>query len=71
VAAAAIAPAMMKGGPARLLDDFSYGIGVWKGVLSKRQLAPLLPSLAAWPPREGRRRRSWRGRWRRAEQSTP
>jgi mycofactocin system glycosyltransferase len=71
VGAAAIVPAVMKGGPARLLDDFSYGVGVWKGVLSRRQLAPLLPSLTAWPPREGRRRLSWRGPWRRAKQSTP
>lgn len=51
VAAAAIVPAMMHGGPARLLDDFSYGVGVWKGVLARRQLAPLLPALSAWPAR--------------------
>ncbi len=44
VAAAAIVPAIIRGGPARLLDDASYGVGVWKGVLGRRRLTPLLPS---------------------------
>ncbi len=51
LAAAAIVPAMIHGGPARLLDDFSYGVGVWKGVITRRQLSPLLPALSAWPER--------------------
>lgn len=55
LAAAAIVPAMIQGGPARLLDDFSYGVGVWKGVITRRQLAPLLPALSAWPERRAGR----------------
>lgn len=51
VALAAAVPALLDGGPARLLDDIAYGTGVWKGVLTKRRLAPLLPALSAWPPR--------------------
>ncbi len=49
VAAAALAPAMLRGGPARLVDDASYALGVWQGVLSRRRLAPLLPALTSWP----------------------
>ena len=66
VAAASIAPAILRGGPARLLDDVAYGVGVWKGVLGRRRLAPLLPAVTSWPRREdvaalfgsGRRRRA-------------
>jgi mycofactocin system glycosyltransferase len=49
VAVASVAPAMLDGGPARLLDDVSYSVGVWKGVLGRRQLGPLLPALTSWP----------------------
>jgi mycofactocin system glycosyltransferase len=49
---AATVPAMFRGGPARLFDDVSYGVGVWKGVLRRRRLAPLLPALTAWPRRD-------------------
>jgi len=51
VAVAALLPALLDGGPPRLLDDVAYGVGVWKGVLAKRRLDPLLPALAHWPPR--------------------
>jgi mycofactocin glycosyltransferase len=49
VVAAAIVPAIFRGGPARVLDDVSYGVGVWKGVLGRRRLTPLLPAVTAWP----------------------
>jgi mycofactocin system glycosyltransferase len=49
IAAAAILPTLFEGGPARLFDDVSYGIGVWTGVLGRRRLEPVLPALAAWP----------------------
>ena len=45
VAAAAVVPAIFRGGPARLFDDVSYGVGVWKGVLGQRRLTPLLPAV--------------------------
>ena len=51
VAAMSLIPALLDGGPARVLDDASYGIGVWRGVLAKRRLAPLLPALVSWPLR--------------------
>jgi mycofactocin system glycosyltransferase len=35
----------------RRLDDVAYGAGVWLGALRERTAAPLLPSLANWPPR--------------------
>lgn len=65
VAVAAVVPALLDGGPARLFDDVSYGVGVWRGVLSKRRLTPLLPALTAWPARNAAWR-SWRRRWSRA-----
>ena len=51
VAALAMLPALLDGGPARVLDDVSYGVGLWKGVVAKRTIVPLLPSLSSWPPR--------------------
>ena len=52
VAAASILQAIFRGGPARLLDDTSYSVGVWMGVLGRRRLAPLLPALTSWPRSE-------------------
>jgi mycofactocin system glycosyltransferase len=49
IAAAAVVPAFFEGGPARLFDDVAYGVGVWKGVLGRRRLAPVLPAVVAWP----------------------
>jgi hypothetical protein len=37
----------------RLVDDVSYGAGVWAGCLQERSAAALLPALTTWP---GRRR---------------
>lgn len=33
------------------VDDMAYGVGVWKGVIAERTLAPILPSFAEWPGR--------------------
>jgi mycofactocin glycosyltransferase len=33
----------------RLLDDVSYGLGVWEGVMRERTLDPLIPDLTSWP----------------------
>jgi mycofactocin system glycosyltransferase len=35
----------------RVADDVAYGAGVWRGVLTARTLAPLVPDLRNWPPR--------------------
>ena len=35
----------------RTIDDMSYGLGVWQGVLAERTITPLLPDLADWPGR--------------------
>jgi mycofactocin system glycosyltransferase len=75
VGVAAVVPALLDGGPARLFDDVSYGVGVWRGVLAKRRLAPLLPAITAWPEksaklaRDGTRRtrtKPWRYGWSKA-----
>ena len=35
----------------RLLDDGSYGFGLWKGAWARRSVAALLPDLTSWPNR--------------------
>ena len=35
----------------RLLDDGSYGFGLWKGAWARRSAAALLPDLTSWPNR--------------------
>lgn len=37
--------------PARVADDGSYAVGVWKGVVRQRSLQPLLPKFTTWPLR--------------------
>ncbi|CAN5658097.1 mycofactocin biosynthesis glycosyltransferase MftF [soil metagenome] len=51
IAGLAALPALSTGGVPRLLDDLAYGVGVWKGVLAERQIAPLLPAFPSWPGR--------------------
>ncbi|GLY71418.1 mycofactocin biosynthesis glycosyltransferase MftF [Amycolatopsis taiwanensis] len=36
---------------ARVADDVSYGAGVWRGCLTERSAAALLPDLSDWPTR--------------------
>ncbi|MDX2379074.1 MAG: glycosyltransferase [Acidimicrobiia bacterium] len=38
--------------PATTLRDLAYGVGVWKGMIEHRTLAPILPAISAWPGRE-------------------
>jgi mycofactocin glycosyltransferase len=33
----------------RVLDDASYGVGVWEGVVRERTADPLVPDLTSWP----------------------
>jgi mycofactocin system glycosyltransferase len=33
----------------RVLDDAAYGTGVWRGVVERRNLAPVTPDLSSWP----------------------
>lgn len=37
--------------PLRLVDDVAYSIGVWKGIVTERTIAPLLPQISSWPGR--------------------
>jgi hypothetical protein len=37
-----------------VLDDASYGVGVWRGILATRNLKPIVPALTAWPIRHRR-----------------
>jgi hypothetical protein len=54
VAALSLVPALLDGGPARVLDDASYGVGVWRGMIAKRNVKPIVPALTAWPIRNRR-----------------
>jgi len=47
----AAAPALLDGGPLRILDDMAYGAGVWKGAITERCIAALRPDLRSWPHR--------------------
>ena len=37
--------------PVRLADDVAYSIGVWRGMITARTLAPLVPEISSWPGR--------------------
>jgi len=37
--------------PVRLADDLAYSIGVWRGIVAERTLAPLVPDISSWPGR--------------------
>lgn len=39
------------GHPLRVADDLAYSIGVWRGVVGGRTVAPLVPQLTSWPGR--------------------
>ncbi len=36
----------------RLVDDVSYGLGVWEGVIVARNAEALMPDLSSWPKRD-------------------
>ena len=44
-----VAALLAAGHPLRVVDDLTYSIGVWLGIVRERTIAPLLPDLASWP----------------------
>lgn len=38
-------------GPIVAADDLAYSVGVWRGVLRERTVAPLVPEISSWPGR--------------------
>ena len=36
----------------RLIDDVSYGLGVWEGAVAARSAEALIPDLSSWPKRD-------------------
>ena len=46
-----IAAALASRHPVRLADDVAYSIGVWRGMVAERTLAPLVPEISSWPGR--------------------
>jgi mycofactocin system glycosyltransferase len=47
-----LAAALLAAGhPLRVADDVAYSIGVWRGVVHERTVAPLRPDLTGWPGR--------------------
>lgn len=51
-----IAVASVVASPTTALRDLAYGVGVWKGMLRHHTIAPIVPSISAWPGRSRRRR---------------
>jgi mycofactocin system glycosyltransferase len=35
--------------PLRLADDLAFSVGVWRGMLHERTLAPFVPAITSWP----------------------
>lgn len=44
--------------PVRVVDDVAYSVGVWRGVVSERTVAPLVPEISSWPGRRWTSRRA-------------
>jgi mycofactocin system glycosyltransferase len=51
ITAAVAVPALLSGGIPKLVDDLSYGAGLWKGVAAEREPGPLQPRFTSWPGR--------------------
>ncbi len=51
-----LASLLAGGHPLRALDDVAYSIGVWRGMLRERTVAPLVPEISGWPERRDVRR---------------
>lgn len=51
-----VASLLAGGHPLRVIDDLAYGVGVWRGVLRERTVAPLVPGISGWPERRDVRR---------------
>ncbi len=41
--------------PLRLADDVAYSLGVWRGIMAERTVAPLVPEISSWPGRQAGR----------------
>lgn len=37
--------------PVRVADDVAYSMGVWRGMVRERTVAPVLPEISSWPGR--------------------
>ncbi len=46
---ALVAAALARRNPIGLVDDVAYSIGVWRGIVTERSLAPLVPDISSWP----------------------
>ena len=46
-----VAAAIAAWHPIRVLDDVAYSIGLWRGVVRERTVAPLVPDVTSWPGR--------------------
>ena len=46
-----LASALASRHPVRLADDVAYSIGVWRGMVAERTVAPLVPEISSWPGR--------------------
>lgn len=46
-----VASALAAHHPVRLADDVAYSIGVWRGMVAERTVAPLVPEISSWPGR--------------------
>ena len=38
--------------PLPLLDDVAFSVGVWRGIVTERTLAPLVPDITSWPGKQ-------------------
>jgi mycofactocin system glycosyltransferase len=39
--------------PIALVDDIAYSVGVWRGMVTERTAAPLVPAISSWPGKGG------------------
>lgn len=46
-----LAAALAARRPVALLDDLAYSVGVWKGIVTERTVAPIVPEVSSWPGR--------------------
>ncbi|MEJ7800437.1 MAG: mycofactocin biosynthesis glycosyltransferase MftF [Ilumatobacter sp.] len=37
--------------PVRVADDVAYSVGVWRGMVAERTVAPIVPDITSWPGR--------------------
>jgi len=48
---ALVAAMIARRSPIGVADDLAYSIGVWRGMIAERSVAPLVPEISSWPPR--------------------